>query len=220
KGNNAGALARTLPDMFGLYPRSIFGMPRQELAEAGVSPEEAIDALRALIAVGGEDQSIDFVFALGLALGADGRMDDSCLALWRATELAEAGLAAWTLPATRASALKAVIKASAPPIFGDDQSRHATELQKLATEGRAWNGARNTYLITAMRDGRHPDTEPDFWKDYDTPRVIAQTQPHTGFGSGVLAPAAAIVLLVIAALGFAIYFMIKRHKAIPTVKDL
>lgn len=219
KGGNAGAMSRSLPDMFGLYPRVIYGMNRQDIANAGINPAEARQALTALIAHGGEDESIDLHFALALALAADGRMEQCFLALWRATELADGGRLSWMTPALKGAALKAALKSSAPATFGDNQAKYDKELDRLAGEAKTWNAGRNTFLLNEIALGRHPDTDADFWKGYETPKIVEPARSG-GMGNTMLIPAIALGLLVLIGGGFAVYLMIRRHQAIPTVKDI
>ncbi len=219
KGGNHGARVRSLPDMFGIHPRSLFDNPRREFQARGIEPQDAITALSVLIVAGGEDRGVDLYFALAAALAADGRMDHCWLMLWRACKLAEAGGQSWIVPALKGSALKAAIMAAAPGGFANNQVRYADELGRLSDEARAVNEARNAYLVKALEQGRHPDTQRDFWKQLESPGAPLPAQ-NSGFGSGILAPAAAIGLLVLAVAGFAAYFLIRRHRATPTVKDI
>jgi len=41
-----------------------------------------------------------------------------------------------------------------------------TAFLKLRAEADAWHAARDAFMMSRLRAGRHPDTDPSFWRGY------------------------------------------------------
>src|SRR6185312_6080637 len=65
-----------------------------------------------------------------------------------------------------------------------DEASIKSAFRKLRVEADAWQRGRTAYMAQRLEAGRHPDTDPTFWSQYQDPGPPAlaslQTQPILG----------------------------------------
>jgi hypothetical protein len=56
---------------------------------------------------------------------------------------------------------------------------------KLRAEADAWQAARTAFMMSRLKEGRHPDTDPRFWEGYtERPAPgLPRTTPQYGFSA-------------------------------------
>jgi len=131
--------------------------------------EEAIKGLTGLVVLGNAWESVDIFAALAQIMHSDHRdIQVGYLCALRAKELYGQGkrsiVDASTDPADE------IRKPMWPQQQKDDESTFA----KLRAEADRWQKARTDYMMARLSTGRHPDTDPTFWRDYhdDGPPVL------------------------------------------------
>jgi hypothetical protein len=148
----------------------------------------AVRALAALIVLGNEQESVDLYNTLAQALDhVDPRSSVADLARLRCHELITAGRRS-LLPGapTEARALSLAIDPLARPGAGgappaDQPVRIA--YRRLRDEAEACQSARNAFMTRRLEEGRHPNTNPDFWKGYreaPPPAIVLPELPAPG----------------------------------------
>ena len=142
-----------------------------------VDPKLADDAVRGLaglIVLGNAWESVDIFHALSVALRHDtvgiaeesyheGRSGLSYLAFLRCSELIDGGKASMLPDAPRGEKLKAILPRRG---FLEGDRALASAFASLRPEADAWQEARTTFMTRRLNEGRHPDTDPDFWNGY------------------------------------------------------
>ncbi len=159
---------QSLPNLLGWSFDDIYG---QE-----TDPKEADDAVRGLtglIVLGNAWESVDVFHALNVALQRDslgfergregGRNTLAYLAWLRCRELIDAGKGSMLPDAPRGEALKAILP---KPDFVEAEKLLDPAFMKLRTEADAWQTARAAFMTARLKEGRHPDTDRDFWDGY------------------------------------------------------
>ena len=159
---------QSLPNLLGWSFDDIYG---QE-----TDPKEADDAVRGLtglIVLGNAWESVDVFHALNVALQRDslgfergregGRNTLAYLAWLRCRELIDAGKGSMLPDAPRGEALKAMLP---KPDFVEAEKLLDPAFVKLRAEADAWQAARAAFMTARLKEGRHPDTDPDFWDGY------------------------------------------------------
>ncbi len=143
-------------------------------------PQQADDAVRGLsglVVLGNAWESVDIVYALSIALQHDtlgfakdrngGRNSLASLAWLRCRELIDDGKRSILPDAPKGEALKAKLSR---PDFLHDGFLHDGFLDqafvKLRVEAAAWHKARTAFMTGRLQQGRHPDTDADFWTGY------------------------------------------------------
>ena len=157
-----------LPNLLGWSIEDIYG----ELTD----PQEADAAVRGLtglVVLGNAWESVDIFHALNVALQRDsldfergregGRNTLAYLAWLRCRELIDAGQGSLLPDAPKGEALKSLLRR--PDFVKADVLLDSAYL-KLRAEADAWHTARTAFMKTRLEEGRHPDTDPDFWAEY------------------------------------------------------
>lgn len=160
-----------LPNLLGWSFDDIYG--------ESTTPEEADAAVRGLaglVVLGNAWESVDIFHALNVALQRDsrgfergrdgGRNTLAYLAWLRCRELIDAGKGSMLPDAPRGEALKALLRR---PDFVRTDMLLEPAFAKLRAEADAWQAARTAFLTKRLKEGRHPDTDPDFWRGYTEP---------------------------------------------------
>jgi hypothetical protein len=176
------ASSQFLPNLLGWDPFDIYGEQ--------TGPEEADEAVRGLaglIVLGNAWESVDVFHALDVALQRDsrgyargregGRNTLASLAWLRCRELIDAGKGSMLPDAPTGESLKASL---ARPDFVDAENILAPVFRKLRAEADAWQAARTAFMMSRLKQGRHPDTDKSFWQGYSeapAPGLPAQSIP-------------------------------------------
>jgi hypothetical protein len=156
-----------LPNLLNWDPRA-FGA----LAE----PKEADDAVRGLaglIVLGNAWESVDIFHALNIALQHDtlgfrkdpdgGRNTLAYLAWLRCRELIDSGKGSILPDAPKGAELNARLP---KPDFLEAAGLLDPVFEKQRVAADAWQKTRTEFMVRRMNEGRHPDTDPEFWTGY------------------------------------------------------
>ena len=129
--------------------------------------------LAGLIVLGNAWESVDVFHALNVALQRDslgfergregGRNTLAYLAWLRCRELIDAGKGSMLPDAPKGEALKAMLP---QPDFVEAEKLLDPAFAKLRAEADAWQAARTAFMTRRLKEGRHPDTDRDFWDGY------------------------------------------------------
>jgi hypothetical protein len=115
-----------------------------------------IDGLAGLVRLGGAWESPDVYDALANLLEKSYRGDMlSQVAILRRDELVAKGIK----PAGPLSELKWSADS-------DYASESKQEFERLRQDTEAWKQERDDFMLGRLKQGKHPDTDPDFWKGY------------------------------------------------------
>ncbi|MEZ6090856.1 MAG: hypothetical protein R3C05_23110, partial [Pirellulaceae bacterium] len=157
-----------LPNLLGWNFDDIYG----EFTE----PEEADEAVRGLaglVVLGDAWRSVDVFNALNVALQRNslgfersrdgGRNSLAYFARLRCLELIDSGYGSLIPDAPSGEDLKAILH---EPGFVRPELLLDTAYRKLRAEADAWHDERAAFMSQRLEEGRHPDTDPDFWKGY------------------------------------------------------
>jgi hypothetical protein len=137
------------------------------LRDANLTMDDNIKGLSGLVVLGNAWESVDVYNALSETLA------------WQDASLA-------TLAALRAEELLKAGRKSVDPKFKFSEYRVGAQLEDdgaevkeyypvLREEADEWAAERESYMMERLKQGRHPDTDPSFWKEWedDGPPEIA-----------------------------------------------
>ncbi len=171
-----------LPNLLGWSFGDIYGQ--------ATVPKDAHDAVRGLaglVVLGNAWESVDIFHALNIALQRDsvgykrgrdgGRNTLAYLAWLRCRELTDAGKGSMLPDAPKGDALKGMLRR---PDFVEAELLLDPAFVKLRAEADAWHTARTAFMMKRLKEGRHPDTDPGFWRGYTerrAPRLPAKSVP-------------------------------------------
>jgi hypothetical protein len=171
-----------LPNLLGWIPHPLLSDQDPDQADATVR------GLAGLIMLGNAWQSVDVFNALNVALQHDtlgftretkgGRNTLAYLAWLRCRELIDAGQRSMLPDALKGEALKSILPR--PDMLEADRLLDPT-FAFLRAEADAWHSARTAFMVKRLEEGRHPDTEPNFWVGYtakpppDLPKISVPT---------------------------------------------
>jgi hypothetical protein len=171
---------RSLPNSLGIDGQS--AIPPKEA-------DEAVRGLAGLVVLGNAWESVDVFHALVVALDHDsvgfrdgwdgGRNSLSHLAWLRCCELIDTGKTSMLPDAPKGEKLKTMLfHAEWVPGDGID-----AVFAKIRAEADAWHAARTAFMMSRLKEGRHPDTDPRFWQGYTerTAPGLPSTSPQYGF---------------------------------------
>ncbi len=156
-----------LPNLLGWtpYPVGHFEDPK--------TADDAVRGLAGLVVLGNAWESIDIFHALNVALLHDtlgyqktlegGRNTLAYLAWLRCRELIDAGKSSMLPDAPKGEVLKARLRR---PAIDEPERLLEPAFVKLRAEADAWQAARTAFMMKRLNEGRHPDTDPDFWNGY------------------------------------------------------
>ncbi len=157
-----------LPNILGLGPSELGELEDPKLAD------EAVRGLAGVIVLGNAWESVD-VFHRGasVALRHDtlgfqrdrngGRNNLAYLAWLRCRELIDAGKGSMLPDAPKGEDLKGLLPR---PDFVEGDALFDPAFVKLRAEADAWQKARTAFMTGRLKEGRHPDSDQDFWKGY------------------------------------------------------
>ena len=116
--------------------------------------------LLGLIALGGGWESVDILSALDNVLGYYNSAKVAYMAKLRAEELRAEG------KRSMRPAIPYQEKEYHWAIADDEKAEIAKEYATLRAEADAWQQKRTAYMVSRLKAGRHPDTDPTFWNDW------------------------------------------------------
>ena len=124
-----------------------------------------------LIVLGNEQESVDLFNSLAQVLEHDDpRSSVALLARLRCHELIDDGRRSLVPGAPRgAEALGlAIDPLASPAVQGEPSADQPVRdvYRLLRDEAEAWQNARTTFMTRRLDEGRHPNTDRDFWKGY------------------------------------------------------
>jgi hypothetical protein len=156
-----------LPNFLGWAPQAFSDL---------VDPTEADDAARGfagLIVLGNGWESVDVFNTLNVALQHDtmgyeknrngGRNTLAYFAWLRCRELIDAGKGSMLPDVPKGEDLKRLLSR---PDFVMAEALLDPAYVKLRAEADAWQKARTAFMTRRLNEGRHPDTDRDFWAGY------------------------------------------------------
>lgn len=157
-----------LPNLLGWSFGDMYG----EITE----PEEAAEAVRGLaglIVLGNAWESVDIFHALNIALqrdsvgfsrGRDGGRNSLAYFAWlRCNELVDSGRGSLLPGAPTGNILKELLP---QPGFVNGELLLDPAFKRLRGEAEEWHQARVSFLSRRLEEGRHPDTDPNFWEGF------------------------------------------------------
>ncbi len=173
---------RDFPNLVGLDPSGLGELEDPKVAD------QAVRGLAGLIVLGNAWESVDVFHALSVALRHDtlgfqkdrngGRNNLAYFAWLRCRELIDAGKGSMLPEAPKGEALK---KWLPRPDFVEADALLDPAFVKLRAEADAWQKARTTFMNARLKEGRHPDTDRDFWNGYTerpAPSLPAKSVPQ------------------------------------------
>jgi len=156
-----------LPNLLGLDPSGLGELEDPKVAD------QAVRGLAGLIVLGNAWESVDVFHALSVALRHDtlgfqkdrngGRNNLAYLAWLRCRELIDAGKGSMLPDAPKGEDLKGLLPR---PDFVEGDALLDPAFVKLRAEADVWQKARTTFMTGRLKEGRHPDSDRDFWKGY------------------------------------------------------
>ncbi len=155
---------------------------------------DAVEGLSGLIALGNAWESVDIFYALARALMLDHKPSLAYLAKLRCHELIDEGRGSMLAGSPTGNHLKTHI--SLYTYLTDRAEAHlGDEYARLRESANAWSLKRTDYILARLKQGRHPDTDADFWREYheeptpeltDTPPAppppLTHSSPDVGNG--------------------------------------
>ncbi|MCA1685179.1 MAG: hypothetical protein LC745_04190 [Planctomycetia bacterium] len=154
-----------LPDLLGWEPQAFV-----DLVDP-VRADEAVRGLAGLVVLRNAWESVDVFYALNVALQHDtlgygkdrdgGRNSLAYFAWLRCRELIDTGKGSMHPGAAKGEALKAFVY---KPEFVGAEALLDPTFSNLRAEADAWQSTRTAFMTKRLKGGRHPDTDPDFWR--------------------------------------------------------
>lgn len=128
---------------------------------------EAVRGLTGLIVLGNAWESVDIFNALAKAIQSDeDRSSPARMARLRACELIDKGQKSLIPTAPTGEKLKKLVMGSDMRLDKDKKQEVDDVYARLRAEADKWHEQRTAYMMARLQTGKHPDTDPDFWRDY------------------------------------------------------
>ena len=163
-----------LPNFLDLEPLSHAQHATQELDKAGYG--DAMKGLTGLVVLGNAWESVDVFHALAVVLEYEGRSSVAYMARLRCQELiARGGRSLFPSEATKSDLAQTLTTSL---VNGRNRAETEATYRRLRDEAERWHRDRTGYMLARLTKGRHPDTHPDFWKDYRDPGPPPLTTPN------------------------------------------
>lgn len=163
------------PDILGLHSHLDPFEKKEVLTKLGYS--NAIQGLTGLIALGDAWESVDVLYTLKLALMVHQDTSIAYFAEFRRSELIEDGRRSLHPDAAKPQNQAPVVARdwlapidfwNTPRDFKPDDLKKL--YQNLRAEADQWHAQRTTYMMERLEAGRHPDTDKNFWNEWqETP---------------------------------------------------
>jgi len=127
----------------------------------------AIKGLSGIIVLGNSWENVDLFNTLAKCIQADEeRSSVEYLARLRAAELVDAGRKSLLPTAPSGAKLKSLIKNHMIALHDPQLRELEGTYTSLRKEADQWQAHRTAYMVERLKAGRHPDTDPSFWRDY------------------------------------------------------
>ncbi len=160
---------------------------------------DAVEGVSGLIFLGDAWQSIDVFYALQTALQADGFGRIALLAQLRREELENSGFKSLHPPLAELPEFRKVESV-------DSRSISISFFKRARAEADNWHRARMDYFEARFAEGKHPDTDPDFWRDFSYRRqppsfpfeLNGHRAVHSVIMTFILVPMTIVACLVLA----------------------
>lgn len=174
-------------------------------------PKKRLEGLTGLVALGSAWQSVDLFEAIAGQTGGRARHDSlGYLAILRAGELLRLGKTAACPSIHDESDLKRGKGLLVGPT-GENRIRKSFIL--LRSEAEQWQKKRTAYMESRLKAGKHPDTDPTFWKDWhDAGPPAAYTR---GFFDRIMESEGSLsytIGVIVLMLGVVAYYFSQRSK--------
>lgn len=124
--------------------------------------EDAVEGLAGLIRLGNAWENVDVFASLADALAHENLGTIGEAALARVFELQKAGkssITGWRLK------MDAFIEGRP---MGIERTQAHEEFTRLREEANEWHDSRTEFMLAKLKQGKHPDTDSDFWAGYKT----------------------------------------------------
>lgn len=147
---------------------------------------EAIKGLAGLVRLGAAWESVDVFDALKYCLSLDRQASLAQLANLRVGELVRKGRRS-LLPDFKHSTDPLSLGLSMP-MHGDDR-RNERDFRRLRGEADDWYRRRTGFMVSRLKAGRHPDTDPTFWSGYEDKPLRVPEHPfwsHARFSTSAM----------------------------------
>lgn len=166
---------------------------------------------------------VDLFYAYSLALFLSGRKEESLFAWFRVCELIDEGHTTRVINAPGPKTLKRLMGVHLEGV--EDQTAAGKLYRKLREECDRWRKSRNAYLLTRIGQGKHPDTQADFWsgwrlEDPGTPEPGRPATEESAIVSPVLLLGGLGGLILVLVLIFGAAIFMSRKGPAPSVDEL
>lgn len=171
---------------------------------------EAVKGLTGLIVLGNAWESVDIFNALAKAIQSDGeRSSPAYMARLRACELIDRGRKSLLPTAPAGDTLKKIIIGTEgrERLEKPQKDEVTAAYKELREEANQWHAQRTAYMMTRLQSGKHPDTAPDFWRDY---KETAPPEIRETLAAKIRSNPLPMVVAVLAAFGAVLLFVAKR----------
>lgn len=173
---------------------------------------DAVKGLSGIIVLGDAWQSVDTFYALSLLLQQYEDRNYVAFQAWlRAEELIKAGKRSVLPTAAQGEALLADLQRYSlveGQVSNDKKQRE--KFKQLRANANQWQVQRNDYMIERLKAGRHPDTDKEFWNEWQEPPLpsLYIETPNDAFFTQVKWGALAAVIAIISLW----YGLVQWHK--------
>jgi len=161
--------------------------------------QDAVTGLTGLISLGNAWESVDVFHALSMVLSYEEEASLALLAQRRAQELIDQGRYP-ILPGLPEGLHRRMVVGTRISMTKKPEDVYAY-FAAARTAADKWAADRETYMLTRLQAGQHPDTHPDFWAGWDG-GVKLPPQPSTlaGGGNWIVSPLGIALLVLLAVL--------------------
>jgi len=133
--------------------------------------DKMLEGLSGLVVLGAAWESVDVFEAIAVGLRDRRKNSFSRLASLRVEELIADG---------KQSFARDFDYPYSPKAAGLDRTRHIDKWYRKAREAaNQWHEARTAYMEKEIREGKHPDTHPNFWDGFDSEQHALPKLPDT-----------------------------------------
>lgn len=177
-----GRIYEVLPDFLGLLERGMFGHTTSDdgrLKAVGLG--DAVEGTAGLIRLGAAWGSVDVFYALALALQNEGKSSLAAMASARVAELIADGRKSIVRGAPTGNELIEFLSLNEGDLLRPGQFRDVrAHFDSLRIRSDAWQASRTKYLTDRLEEGRHPDTLPEFWADFEgDSQIMGLLEPNS-----------------------------------------
>lgn len=151
--------------------------------------------LTGLIVLGDAWESVDVFHALAVSLNRQGRSKLGYLAELRCKDLVDQGHPSLLPNSPVGPAMAELLSRDVFFIHENDKAGVKADYDAMRKKADAWQTHRTDFMLTRLKQGRHPDTDPAFWQGYvDT---YPDPFPESWFRTIYLLPSGIVLLLLL-----------------------